>query len=615
MPEESPSESSNSPIPVASSLGDAAGGRKAPRGGTVIDGGTVRITAYSIALGLVGGLVAQALTALIGLITNIAFYGRLSTEFVSPAGNHLGLLVVLVPVAGGLIVGLMARYGSQAIRGHGIPEAMEQVLRNRSRIQPRLTFLKPVSSAIAIGTGGPFGAEGPIIATGSAFGSLLGQILRTTNDERKTLLAAGAAAGMAGTFGSPVAAVLLAVELLLFEFRARSLIPVAMASVTATVVRIYFLGADPIFAMPHIAAPGAAAIGAYVVLGALTGLAAVFVTRAVYGLEDLFARLPVHWMWWPAIGAVAVGVVGYFAPDTLGVGYNVIDDILSGGIAGKTLAVLFILKFVSWSIALSSGTSGGTLAPLFTIGGGFGAVLGAGAVILLPAAGIDPNTAALVGMAAMFTGASRAFLASVVFAFETTLQPNGILPLLGGCGAAYLVSALMMRHSIMTEKIERRGVRVPAEYGIDALAGVLVRECASYKVDSLGLARTLGEIRAWMNSGESGSGHQGFPVLDDEERLAGVITRKDVFTSKLPDTAPLPELLTRPPVTIYEDDTLRDAVDIMSENGIGRLPVVIRSSPEKVVAILTRSDIISANKKHLDEARRSEASLRWLAMR
>lgn len=615
MQEDSPSEPSRSSIPVAPSLDDPTSGPKTPRAGSVIDGGTVRITVYSIVLGLVGGLVAQALTALIGFITNIAFYGRLSTEFVSPAGNHLGILVVIVPVAGAVIVGIMARYGSQAIRGHGIPEAMEQVLTNRSRIQPRLTFLKPVSSAIAIGTGGPFGAEGPIIATGGAFGSLLGQLLHTTNDERKTLLAAGAAAGMAGTFGSPVAAVLLAVELLLFEFKARSLIPVAMASVTATVVRISFLGADPIFAMPQIVAPGATAIGVYVALGALTGLAAVYVTRAVYGLEDLFAKLPIHWMWWPAIGAFAVGVVGYFAPDTLGVGYNVIDDILSGGIAGKALILLFILKFISWSIALSSGTSGGTLAPLFMIGGGLGAVLGAGAVILLPAAGIDPNTAALVGMAAMFTGASRAFLTSVVFAFETTLQPHGILPLLGGCGAAYLVSALMMRYSIMTEKIERRGIKVPAEYGIDTLAGILVRECASYKVSSLETVRTLREIKSWLNSGENGTGHQGFPVLDENGRLAGVVTRKDIFKSKLPNSAHLSELVTRQPVTIYEDDTLRDAIDIMSENGIGRLPVVIRSNPGRVVGILTRSDIMTANKKYLDDARRSEASLQWLAMR
>jgi chloride channel protein, CIC family len=611
-----PEPSGPRPIPVAPSLEPELGNSRASRRRyALIDMGTVRITLYAVILGVVGGFVAQALTALIGLITNIAFYGRISAKFVSPADNHLGLLVVLVPIAGGLIVGLMARYGSQGIRGHGIPEAMEQVLMNKSRIQPRLTFLKPVSSAIAIGTGGPFGAEGPIIATGGAFGSLIGQLLHTTADERKTLLSAGAAAGMAATFGSPVSAVLLAVELLLFEFRARSLIPVALASVTAAAVRIGFVGFKPMFGVPHIPAPALTSIAFYVCMGAAVGVAAVFVTKSVYILEDQFSKLPLHWMWWPALGGVAVGVIGYVSPDTLGVGYNVIDGILSGGIAGKALVLLFILKFVSWSVALSSGTSGGTLAPLFTIGGGFGAVLGAGAVILLPSAGVDPNVAALVGMAAMFTGASRAFLASVVFAFETTLQPNGILPLLGGCGAAYLVSGLLMQHSIMTEKIERRGVRVPSEYGIDVFEKILVRESANYDVVSLGSGQTLREVREWINSGKPGSGHQGFPVINGKGVLTGVVTRRDINGSKMSDTATIAELVKRPPVTVNEDDTLRDAIDLMAENGIGRLPVVIRPNPGRVVAVLTRSDIITANKKRLDDAYRSEKSLGWLTMR
>lgn len=614
--DKSPEESGPKPVPVATALEPKlAEARVHHRSNTLIDRGTVRITLYAVLLGVVGGLVARALTALIGLITNIAFYGHISTKFISPAGNHLGIFVVLVPVAGGLIVGLMARYGSKGIRGHGIPEAMEQVLMNQSRMQPRLTFLKPVSSAIAIGTGGPFGAEGPIIATGGAFGSLLGQLLHTTADERKTLLSAGAAAGMAATFGSPVSAVLLSVELLLFEFKARSLIPVALSCVAATAVRIAFTGTKPMFSTPNIPPPAITAIALYVLLGAAVGLAAVFVTKAVYRLEDLFTRLPVHWMWWPAIGAVAVGIIGYVAPDTLGVGYNVIDGVLSGDLAGKALLLLFTLKFVSWAIALSSGTSGGTLAPLFTIGGGLGAALGAGAVILLPSAGVDPNVAALVGMAAMFTGASRAFLASVVFAFETTLQPNGILPLLGGCGAAYLVSGLLMQHSIMTEKIERRGVRVPAEYGIDILEKILVRESASYKVVALGSGQTVREVRDWIGSGKPGSSHQGFPVIDEKGTLVGVLTRRDISGSKLSNTATMAELVKHTPVTVFEDDTLREAVDLMSENGIGRLPVIIRSNPGRVVAMLTRSDIISANKKRLDDANRSEKSLRWLAMR
>jgi H+/Cl- antiporter ClcA len=323
---------------------------------------------------------------------------------------------------------------------------MEQVLTNQSRIPARITLLKPISSAISIGTGGPFGAEGPIIATGGALGSMIGQIIRTTSAERKTLLAAGAAAGMAATFGSPISAVLLAVELLLFEYRPRSIIPVALASAAAAGIRIGFEGMEPVFEMSGLRQPTIVALAMYVLFGGLMGFAAVLVTRIVYAIEDGFERLPVHWMWWPAIGAVAVGVVGYFAPDTLGVGYYNISDLLSHRLTLGATAFLCGMKFLSWSIALGSGTSGGTLAPLLTIGGGLGSMFGAAAVTLAPALGVDPRVAALVGMASIFSGASRAMLASAVFAFETTLQPIGLLPLLGSCSMAYLVSSLLARN-------------------------------------------------------------------------------------------------------------------------------------------------------------------------
>src|SRR5205823_3319098 len=390
------------------------------------------ICAWSVVLALITGFIAQALVGIIGLVTNIAFYGRFSTQFVSPANNHRGWLVLFIPAIGGVIVGLMARYGSKAIRGHGIPEAMEQVLLNQSRIPARMTFLKPLSAAIAIGTGGPFGAEGPIIATGGALGSLIGQLMPTTAAERKTLLAAGASAGMAATFGSPVSAVLLAIELLLFEFRPRSIIPVALASATATAIRFLAVGTTPVFAMQFVGQQSSEALATYACVGAVIGWLSIYVTRAVYWIEDLFEHLPIHWMWWPAIGGFAVGVIGYFSPRTLGVGYDNIEGMVSGKLFGQTVALLCLMKFISWSISLGSGTSGGTLAPLFTIGGGVGVVLGELLAVQFPHFGIDPRICALVGMAAMFAGASRALLASVVFAFETTLQPLGLLPLLAG---------------------------------------------------------------------------------------------------------------------------------------------------------------------------------------
>src|SRR2546421_10759370 len=378
---------------------------------------------------------------------------------------------------------------------------MGRVLLTRARTRARLTLLKPISAAIAIGTGGPFGAEGPIIATGGALGSLLGQVLKTTGAERKTLLAAGAAAGMAATFGSPVSAVLLAVELLLFELRPRSLIPAALAAATATGVRIAFVGSAPAFAMPNLGQPHASTLVTYIVLGALVGVVSLWVTRAVYAVEDAFEHLPIHWMWWPAIGAVAVGICGYFVPHTLGVGYDNIDRILSGDLTVRAVAILCVVKFVSWCISLGSGTSGWTLAPLFTIGGGLGASLAALALVVFPHLGIDVRVAALVGMAAMFTGASRALLASVIFAFETTRQPMGLLPLLGGCSAAFLISCLFMRNTIMTEKIARRGVRVPGEYAADFLDQIQAGVAASRPVVSLFAGELLESGRFRMGSG------------------------------------------------------------------------------------------------------------------
>jgi CIC family chloride channel protein len=457
----------NSSIPVAPSLEPALAsvevGAPAPREARRY-GRLVRQSALAIVVAILASVAARALTWLIGAVTNLAFYHRWSGAFTSPAGNQLGPWVILVPIVGGIIVGYMARYGSAAIRGHGIPEAMEQVLLNESRVPARVTFLKPLSAAVAIGTGGPFGAEGPIIATGGALGSLLGQRLHTTPDERKTLLAAGAAAGMAATFGSPISAVLLAIELLVFEYSPRSLIPIALASAVATGIRMALVGTAPVFPMPEIAAPGSAALVAYAAIGAVTGFVAVWVTRALFAVEDGFDRLPIHWMWWPALGGVVVGVVGWIAPDTLGVGYANIEHIVNGSLTGGALLGLVFWKLLSWEIALGSGTSGGTLAPLFTIGGGFGALVGAGVASVAPGLGVDPRIAAVVGMAAMFAGASHALLASVVFAFETTRTPLTLLPLLVGCTCAYLVALRLNPESIMTEKLARRGTEVPREY-------------------------------------------------------------------------------------------------------------------------------------------------------
>ncbi len=573
-----------------------------------VDRRVVFTSLLALALGGVAALTAEALRALIDLVTNLSFYGRFSFADASPAGHHLGWLVLLPPVIGGVIVGLMARYGSAAIRGHGIPEAMEQVLFNRSRIPARVTLLKPLSAAIAIGTGGPFGAEGPIIATGGAIGSLVGQVIEMTAIERKILLAAGAAAGMAATFGTPVAAVLLAIEFLLFELRARSVIPVALATVSATAIRIAFRGSAPVFAMPPVAQPDGAAIAIYIALGCLMGLVGVVVTRAVYGIEDAFEKLPMHWMWWPAIGAVGVGVIGLVAPETLGVGYDNIEHSLAGLLTWRGLLLLASLKFLSWAVALGSGTSGGTLAPLFTVGGALGGAAGLAIAALAPGAGIDPRLAALVGMASLFTGASHAMLTWVVFAFETTRQPVGLLPLLGGCAAAYLVSMLRMRYSIMTEKIARRGVPVARGYEVDHLRQQLVRDWAASRVVTLRRDERWIEVRERLLD-PAGPGHQGFPVVDEQGGLVGVVTRRDIFAREDPGERRIGDLVRRPPVVALSTWTLRQAADQMVRHGVGRLPIVEPHAPSTVTGIITRSDLLRAHATRLEEQNQRDPSL------
>lgn len=547
-------------------------------------------------------LAAWLLVHLIDIITNLAFYQRFSLAPVSPADNRLGLAVIAVPVIGGLIIGVMARYGSKAIRGHGIPEAMEQILLNRSRIPARITVLKPVSAAVSIGTGGPFGAEGPIIATGGALGSLIGQIFSVTASERKILLASGAAAGMTAIFGSPVAAVLLAIELLLFEFSARSVIPVALACATASAVRTSFFNADPIFAMPGISVQGSGAMFAFLVLGVCVGVAATVVSRAVYWVEDQFEKLPVHWMWWPAIGAVGVGVIGYFAPRTLGVGYTNIEQIVSNELPIQLVAWLCGMKLVSWLISLGSGTSGGTLAPLLTIGSGLGAILAVGMNHL--GIHLPIGLAALVGMTAMFAGASRALLASVAFAFETTMQPNAIPALLAGATAAFFVSHLLTRHSIMTEKIARRGVSVPHSYAPDPLAQIRVADVMAGDFQSIPSTMTVEALAMGIADNDpSVSRRHASLIFDDASRLVGIITRSDVVRAA--DGGQLEGSVvdagSRQLVVAHPEEPLRDALVRMLQHKVGRLPVVDRNDPQQVVGYLGRAEVLSGETQEVLE--------------
>lgn len=568
----------------------------------------------AIPIGLGMAFVAQGLMLLINFITQLAFYGRIGFGQAAPAGNHLGLWVLAVPVAGGLLIGLMARYGAKAIRGHGIPEAMERVLQNDSVIPARITWLKPLSAAISIGTGGPFGAEGPIIATGGAAGSLLGQILSTTAAERKVMLASGAAAGMAATFGSPLSAVLLAIELLLFEYKPRSFIPVALASTMAAAMRAWLTGAEPIFQMPHIEPASAPLLLVFMLLGALAGVAATGITKAVYFIEDAFERLPIHWMWWPALGGLAVGVVGYFEPLTMGVGYTNIDAILNGSWTATAVIALCTLKFVSWSLALGSGTSGGTLAPLLTMGSGLGFAIGMVLQHYFPALGIDPHLAALVGMASLFAGASQAVLASAVFAFETTGQAGALPALLAGCAMAYFVARLLARNSIMTEKIVRRGVAVPYQYGSDVFEHTAVSQVMERDIRTISADMEVRELMARVAAHDPEvCHHQALLITHENGRLAGIITRGDLIRVAETEKAEgnVLEGGTTNLVVAHPEETLHAAIEKMLRHDVGRLPVVERGDATRLVGYLSRSAILSARWKLMQDESRVEAG--WLA--
>src|ERR1041384_143675 len=542
-----------------------------------------RILLVSLMAGVIGAIsafVAKALVWLIAVFTNITFYQRFSSDFISPANHHLGPFVIFAPVVGGLIIGLMARYGSEKIRGHGIPEALEAILFGRSRMSVKVAVLKPLSSAISIGSGGPFGAEGPIIMTGGAIGSLFAQLFHLSAAERKTLLVAGAAAGMSAIFNAPVAAVLLAVELLLFEWRPRSFIPVAIASAVAAVGRVPLLGSGAIFPGTIHPPLGAEGLTIAFIVGIVAGLASGALTALVYLCEDLFAKLPIHWMWWPAIGGLFVGVGGWLDPRVLGVGYDTIHALLKGELLGALVIGLLIGKAVVWSIALGSGTSGGVLAPLLIIGGALGAIEGR----FIPLG--DPGMWAMISMAALMGGTMRSPLTAMIFTLELTHDLNLLPALLVSCIAAHALTVLLLRRSILTEKVARRGFHVSREYSVDPLAVLRVGEVMDRNPPTVPAQMKVSELSDLIANGDPKLSHrQGTLIVDETGQIAGIITRGDLVRAieKAPDGCTVGEAGTRNLIVAFPDEILHEAVTRMVRHDIGRLPVVRRDNPLMIV--------------------------------
>ncbi len=566
-------------------------------------------------IGAISAFVAAGLLRLIAFFTNVFFFQRLSFANVSPAEHHLGYAVVLVPVAGALVIGVLARYGSEKIRGHGIPEAIEAILVRGSRVEPRLALLKPIASAISIGSGGPFGAEGPIIMTGGAIGSLFAQLFALTSAERKTLLVAGAAAGMSATFSSPLAATLLAVELLLFEWKPRSFIPVVVASVTASFVRPVLLGDGPLFPVTaHSPHPTWQLAVACIVCGLAAGAMSGLLTKGVYLFEDLFQKLPIHWMWWPALGGVAIGLGGLVEPRALGVGYEVIQAALDGQLIGRALIGLMMVKAAIWVISLGSGTSGGVLAPLLIMG----ACLGGLEALVLPGAGV--GFWPLVSMAAILGGTMRSPLTGIAFALELTHDWGVVLPLLVAVPVAYTFTVLALRRSILTEKVSRRGFHLSREYATDPLEILFVREVMSTKIVVLPAALTRAELLASFEADDKV--RPLFYVVDAAKKLIGVVTRSNLEAwmfghqvdsgTSLDAPTPMPTTLgelAREAVVADADEPLRAAIARMAQTGRTWLPVVAHHDPREIVGEITLADTLKARVKHLEEEERRERVL------
>lgn len=555
-------------------------------------------------IGLIAGIVSFVLYNLIGLFTNLSFYHRFSFQFISPQYNNIGLLVILVPVIGGLIVGFMAKYGTSKIKGHGIPEAIEAVVINKSKISGKVAILKPLSAAIAIGTGGPFGAEGPIIQTGGAIGSLLGQFVSTTASERKILLACGAGAGMAATFSTPIAGVILAVELLLFEFKPRSFIPLVIASAVATAARFQLLGPGPMFHTGSLNFDATRNAIYFVILGILCGIGATVFTKALYWTEDQFEKLPIDSLWWPAIGALALGGIGFFIPKVFGVGYDTISDILNNNLALNVLLLLLIFKSIALLVSLGSGTSGGLLAPMFMASAALG---GSFAILVnhsIPGANLSPGAFALVSMGAVFGAAARSTFAFIVFSFEITRDYDAILPLMLVGVIASAISISFLKNSIMTEKLARRGVHVFHEYDTDVLRLTLVHEVMDKNPVVVSADNTIADLADKIASNDPDyTFHKAYPVVNEKDELVGIVTQGDVVKAveNNQSNESILKMAATDLIVTYPDETVFDAVSKMLKNKIGRLPVVERQNPKKLIGYLGRANVLSSRLKQIEE--------------
>lgn len=570
------------------------------------------LTILSIVIGFAAGAIAFALYHLIGLFTNIFYYQKFSLTFVSPAGSTLGPIIIILPVIGGLLAGLMIKYGSPKIIGHGIPETMESILLNSSVVHPKVGFLKALSASFTIGSGQPFGAEGPIIQTGGAFGSFIGQMVDITGSERKILLASGAAAGMAATFGTPISAVLLVVELLLFEFRVKSLVPVGIAAAIGGLMHLLLISPEPLFATPQFVLPlNAESIGSlllFAVLGIICGVVGSGLSRVLYKSEDLFRRLPLGQPWLPMIGGLGVGLIGFVVPQILGVGYGTISEILNGRIVVELAIVIMVAKAAVWIFAMGSQTSGGTLAPLFMIGSALGYVYGSALSSVLSPFGLVPEIFAVAGLASVFGTASRAPLAAFVFALEVTQDFQIAIPIMVTMLSAELIGEYLMQETIMTERLARRGLRVRNLYEYNPLRQIQVSKVMSSPLTTVCEIEKVLDVYKEVNlPGHECSRRKRLVVVSADGSVVGILDREMLFaevtrieTAGVDKDEKIDKIISDSFSTIKESEMAYEALVLMSLED--RTHLIVVNDENKAVGYVSRGDLLRAQKrKILDE--------------
>jgi CIC family chloride channel protein len=548
---------------------------------------------FSILVGIGGGFGAIFFRWLIQAFQDLFF--EKGEEILGFAGRYY---IILIPAIGGLIIGPLIYFFAKEAKGHGVPEVISAMVLQGGKIRLRVPIVKAIASSICIGSGGSVGREGPIIQIGSAIGSAIGQFFKLTEEKTKTLVACGAAAGIAATFNAPLGGIFFALEVVLREYGLRNFSSVVLSSVTATVISRSFLGNSPAFQLPPFELYGLVDIPFYFVLGVISALIAWLFIKVLYKSEDIFNSLEIPEYLKPAIGGLVIGLIGLYFPQIFGVGYGVIENTINKGIALGTIVTLVFLKIIATSVTLGSGGSGGIFAPSLFIGALLGEAFGKLISLIFPTIEIPPGAFALVGMAAVFAGTAHAPISAILLLFEMTGNYKILPPLMITCVISVILVRWMTKYSIYTLKLYRKGIDIEQFRVIDYMGSITVSEAMISDVIYVVQSDTVKDVGLKIKS----TNHRGFPVLDGEGKLVGIVTRKDInrALAEGESVSEVRNVMTRNIIVCYPDESLKTALHKMAERNIGRMPVVNRDDQKHIIGLISRKSLMKAYNQALE---------------